>query len=275
MNKLLGANFMRLKQSKVFWVCMLLSAGFALMMDFSLHTMLREGSEPTLDGNLFSFVPFIGIIGAAFISLFVGAEYSDGTIRNKIVIGHSRTGIYLANLITAAAAMLTMCLLYILVYTAIGTVIVGWFVMPLDALLLMLLLCAVLTVCLSAVMTAVVMLNQNKAVVAVLSIILALGLLFAGSYTYNRLSQPEYYGGYTMNEEGRIVEEEPYKNPRYLSGTTREVYQFFNDFLSGGQQLQLASAEVGHPWKLTGYSALITIVTTAAGVMVFRRKDLK
>ena len=71
--------------------------------------------------------------------------------------------------------MLTMCLLYILVYTAIGTVIVGWFVMPLDALLLMLLLCAVLTVCLSAVMTAVVMLNQNKAVVAVLSIILALG----------------------------------------------------------------------------------------------------
>ena len=55
MNKLLGANFMRLKQSKVFWVCMLLSAGFALMMDFSPHTMLREGSEPTLDGNLFSF----------------------------------------------------------------------------------------------------------------------------------------------------------------------------------------------------------------------------
>ena len=33
-----------------------------------------------------------------------------------------------------------------------------------------------------------------------------------------------------MNEEGRIVEEEPYKNPRYLSGTTREVYQLFNDF---------------------------------------------
>ena len=41
MNKLLGANFMRLKKSKVFWVCMLLSAGFALMMDFSLNTMMR------------------------------------------------------------------------------------------------------------------------------------------------------------------------------------------------------------------------------------------
>lgn len=275
MNKLLAANFVRLKKSKVFWVCMLLSAVFALLMDFSLYRMLREGGEPTLEGSLFAFVPFIGIVGAAFVSLFIGTEYSDGTIRNKIIIGHSRGAVYLANLITCGVGGLLMCLVYMVIYTSLGAAIIGWFTIPMEGLLLLLLCCVALTVCLISIMTVVVMLNQNKAVTAVLSIILALALLFAGSYTMNCLNQPEYYAGYEQAADGTIQREELHKNPRYLSGTTREIYEFVSDFTPGGQQIRFGGMQIEHPWRMTGYSALITIVVTGAGVTAFRRKDLK
>ena len=59
------------------------------------------------------FVLMSGVVLSAFCSLFVGAEYSDGTIRNKIAVGHSRAAVYLANLVTCSAAGVLICLGYI------------------------------------------------------------------------------------------------------------------------------------------------------------------
>ena len=38
-----------------------------------------------LDGCLFECLPMMGLLSAFFRSLFIGSEYSDGTIRNKII----------------------------------------------------------------------------------------------------------------------------------------------------------------------------------------------
>lgn len=78
-----------------------------------------------------------------------------------------------------------------------------------------------------------------------------------------------------MDESGQLQLGEPEKNPRYLSGTKRQVFLFADDFLPGGQQLQIGSGGAGEPWKLMGYSVIITAGVTAAGVLLFRRKDLK
>ncbi|MGY3662454.1 MAG: hypothetical protein ACXAHE_00930 [Roseburia sp. 1XD42-69] len=49
--------------------------------------------------------------------MFLGTDYSDGTIRNKLTVGHTRTNIYLANLIvTFAAGLLIMCVWFIGTY---------------------------------------------------------------------------------------------------------------------------------------------------------------
>ena len=32
----------------------------------------------------------MGLVAAILTSMFIGSEYSDGTIRNKLVVGHSR-----------------------------------------------------------------------------------------------------------------------------------------------------------------------------------------
>lgn len=58
--------------------------------------MKQSGYPTALDDRFFAYSFFIGILSAIFCSLFTGTEYSDGTIRNKIVVGHSRISIYLS-----------------------------------------------------------------------------------------------------------------------------------------------------------------------------------
>ena len=50
-----------------------------------------------IDNGFFGCALFIGIVMAVFCSLFIGTEYSEGTIRNKIIIGQKRGTVYLSN----------------------------------------------------------------------------------------------------------------------------------------------------------------------------------
>ncbi len=275
MNKLIAANFMRLKKSKVFWACIGFMSGFAVMMQIFNYRDMLEGTELTLESDLFVFATFIGIAAAVFASLFIGTEYSDGTIRNKVIIGHNRRDIYLSNFITAAAVSMTMCIAYMAVYSLIGVGLIGKFTSDLKMILVQLLCVLVLSAACAAIFTLLAMLNHNKAASSVICVLLAFGILFAGSYIHNRLEEPETYEGYYMDESGQLQLGEPEKNPRYLSGTKRQVFLFADDFLPGGQQLQIGSGGAAEPWKLMGYSVIITAGVTAAGVLLFRRKDLK
>ena len=51
MNKLLAANFMRLKKSKVFYAGLIFMTGFALLMQLSNYNMMKDGTEISLDAN--------------------------------------------------------------------------------------------------------------------------------------------------------------------------------------------------------------------------------
>lgn len=277
MSKLLNANFMRLKKSKIFWSAAIFMTGLALLMIYSNYKAMSEGYEVTLEGTLFAFTTFMGMVIACFVSLFTGTEYSDGTIRNKIIIGHSRVEVYMANLITSMIGSVILALIYIFVYVGGSLPITGWFVgemkITLGSLGCALLLCAVF----SAIFTFIAMLNQNKAVVAVISLIVSLVILFAGSYLKNILAEPEYYEGVVyMTEEGVMERDKKIKNSRYIEpGLQRDIYEFLDEFLPGGQQLQLSQSEVAEPFNYMGYSSIITLAVTGCGVIAFRRKDLK
>ena len=169
-----------------------------------------------------------------------------------------------------------MYAVYLAVYIGLGIPEAGWFDGEPKRLVLLLVCTLVLSAAFASIFTLVVMLNQNKAAVAVISVLLAFGILFAGTFILSRLSEPEYYDGYIYITDDGTREQAPReKNPRYLEGAKREVYEFFYDFLPGGQQMQLAEGSAENPGRLMGYSAVIIVVTTAAGIFLFRRKDLK
>ncbi len=97
MLKLLRADFFCLRRSRPFWVCA--AAAFVLSSVY----MLRANGDGmrTLEQHLLQVFPFLPILHAAFVSLFLGLEYQDGTLRNKLIVGHSREQVYLSRLLVS------------------------------------------------------------------------------------------------------------------------------------------------------------------------------
>ena len=100
MSKLLSVNFARLKQNKAFWISMVITFLFGGYAPFANYMQMQDMNfEYTLEMGFFNYSVLAFILLSIFVSLFLGTEYSDGTIRNKIVVGHTRIHIYLSSFI--------------------------------------------------------------------------------------------------------------------------------------------------------------------------------
>lgn len=279
MTKLLSANLLRLRKSMLFWGCLilmlLLGAGFTLQRYWEQAAYAQFGQLSYLDEVLFRHGLLIGIVMAVFVPLFFGTEYSDGALRNKMVVGHSRLSIYFANLITAVAASFTFCAAYILAVLALGVPLLNGIRLAEAQCALFMLGTLALAAAFSALYTFVAMLCARKAASAVACILGVFLLLFAGIYINSRLNAPEFLREYSIAADGQVVEEEPKPNPQYPRGMEREVYQFLYDFLPGCQSIQYGDMSVENPALLAAYSLGILVVSAGAGAALFQRKDLK
>lgn len=85
MNDLLKATFYRLKKDTTMWLFLFISIGIAGITIFRNQQNMNMGFDVKLDELVSSFTVLIGLFIAIFVSIFVGKEYSDGIIRNKIV----------------------------------------------------------------------------------------------------------------------------------------------------------------------------------------------
>lgn len=281
MRNLLSANFLRLRKSMLFWGCLilmlLLGAGFSLycFLDRRTYETFGVGYVSNLDPVLFRYALLVGILMAVFVPLFFGMEYSDGAIRNKLVVGHSRLSIYFANLITAVAAALVFCAAYFLAALAAGLALALPLQLGAAQIALLVLSSLALVAAFSALYTFVAMLCARKAGSAVACIMGVFLLLFAATYIDGRLKAPEFIPNYELSMNGQVSQSEPEPNPHYLRGAEREVYQFLNNFLPCCQASQYTSMDVADPALLAAYSLGILVVSAGAGAALFQRKDLK
>lgn len=284
MNKLLYANFFRVKRDKVFWIGVALMAAMGIFLPLSnfwaIQRILRETGEQViipLEGVFFAFNLFVPFAAAIFCSLFVGTEYSDGAIRNKLVIGHTRSGIYLANLITCTAASFVFAAVFMAVCGIAGGLTLDGFQSNAKTIFLYLLASVCVILVFNALFTCLAMLNQNKAVVAIVTILSILLFLVIALYVEGRLSEPEFWDAeFYMDDAGQIINEPAMPNPNYISSPAmRATLEFIYDFLPGGQAYQLSNMAALHPVTMSLYSLLIAVVSTLIGVFFFRRKDIK
>lgn len=283
MSRLLSAGIARLRKSKVFYASLIVMAVYALMVVFSSYRSCLEYGlfdAISMDDWLYADVELFPIVCAVFIGLFIGTEYSDGTIRNKLVAGHSRWAIYISNLIVCALAAVLMRLVYMAVLLAVGLPLIGKGSCSITLLMVCFMCSILITVTFAAIFLMISMLVQSKAVGAVSVILLSVAFLFAAMLIYSNLNEPEYYEGYTytyMDEEGQeqVEEVERERNPRYLTGTRRAVYEFLHDFLPYNQGIQIADYQTEHMAYFPLYSLTIILVSSVCGILLFRRKDLK
>ena len=160
-------------------------------------------------------------------------------------------------------------------YLAVGIPLLGFYQTGIGVILLNLLTAAVLMLALVSIYTAFTMLNQNKAIVVAVCILLSFAILMAGAYVNAALAAPEFLDGVSIDQATGVLQQEVIPNPRYLRGTLREVFTFLYDFLPGGQAIALSSMEVASPYRLMAYSLAIALAANAIGICCFRRKDLK
>lgn len=276
MNNLLSAHFARLWRSKTFWLCAAFMVGYAVLCQIQNYfDFAAYGVASSLENALYGYIVFYGIIQSIFTSLFIGTEYSDGTLRNKLVVGHSRLAVYVSLWILSASAGLILCLLSLFFGILVGLPLLNGFQSSAQDILCLLLGHLGLIIAYSSIFTLIALLCQNKAASAVISLLLAFILLFVGVYISAKLSEPPVYSNVYMTETGVTEEEVP--NPNYLEGTTREVYEFLYDCIPGGQTLQLtSSSQLPSPfWPLPLYSLFIGGICTGLGIWIFYRKDIR
>lgn len=284
MSRLFASTFFRMMKKIVFWILLICMFAYGVYSASNAASEARAGFA--LDGCFFEFTPFMGLAAAIFISLFIGAEYSDGTIRNKLVVGHSRMQIYLANLIVCAFACVLISLAYIAGIIVVNNSKGGELLTETNVIAMCLISSLFVSVAFASIMTMLAMLNTNKAGNVVVSMILALVLLVSSSYIYQRLGEPEIYDNYvSVNEAGIPTQVEQSPNPLYIDGTPRTVLEVVNDLLPSGQAMQLADAfdsegiahknieNVSYRWL--GYSILVIVVTSSLGIALFRKKEIR
>lgn len=279
MCNLLLSYMKRLVKNRAFQLAAAVVAVIGLFEIFMMYRdSIIEMDTPYLDGGLFSFAALGVFALAAVVPLFVGSEYSDGTIRNKVVVGHHRAAVYLSILLTSIIAETLLILVWSAAYLIPGVILMEH-ANPLWVYLCLYLAMFLELAVFSAIFTLLTMTLGNKAGSAVVCILCALLLVMQGIVVKSMLEEPEFYGPeIIVSDSGEVSysgEMEP--NPNYIpeGSPKRAFYNFLMDFTPGGQALQISAQAIDNLSKMCFYDIGWLVVMTGVGVLIFRRKDLK
>ncbi|MDE7003269.1 MAG: ABC transporter permease subunit [Oscillospiraceae bacterium] len=133
-------------------------------------------------------------------------------------------------------------------------------------------LAAVAALC--ALLTLVAANCERTSVSAAACVLGVFLLLIASIYIRSRLLAPEYLNG-SWNAAGEYVPGLPTPNPQYLGGPQRTVFEVLNVFLPTCQIVQYASQQGQDAGWMALWALAVAALSTAAGIALFRRKDLK
>ncbi|MCM1057216.1 MAG: ABC transporter permease [Firmicutes bacterium] len=285
MNKLLSAGFSRLWKNKFFRLGMLLVPGFIAFILCEYHwemTILRKTFPDyvyMMDFFLYNACMYSGLFASVFGALFLGAEYSDGTVRNKLAVGHSRTAVYLSSLTVCLAASLLVYAAAVLITLALGIPLFGLPETPPLVILQRYCLALFPIVALCALFTLPAMLIANRPVSVVICTAGVIALLFISMSVEDRLKAPETISikhHLTTADGETVVTEELQPNPLYLTGTGRKALELFRDLLPTGMGLRLIKRlPPENPLQSCLGAVFVTAASTGGGILAFRKRNLK
>ena len=187
MRKLLRAIFSRLLRDRAFRLIavlmMLLGASMAVINAVRIS---REGTVWIMDFSLFTYVTIVPVLTSLLTALFIGSDYSGGTLRNKLIAGHRRGNIYLADLIACCCAGTVFCIVFAFAQGVIGLLLGGKIQSAPTKLLLYGALSIALTFAFTALFTLIAMLCGSRAHSVAGCLLLAFVLIFLGTNARRR-----------------------------------------------------------------------------------------
>lgn len=232
---------MRLRQSLSFWVCIVLQVSFAAILFFMTYAVYPE--ETRVFGKSFIVGPYIMFFLSVFITSFICTDYSCQTICNKLFGGHSREAIYFSNFITVWIGSVIITAAYWITLLAFS-VFVGFEAdMPLNEFWFLILTKIAAVTALVSLYVLLSELITSKSIAVTAALILS--FICSG-------------------------------NPASVTNI-RFISIFFNDIMPSGQIDQMILMETIEDIQriFPVYSLAVTVVSSAIGVLIFRKKDLK
>ena len=257
MIRILRADFIRLLKSFAFRLSLV--GMLALASAFMATQATAMDYTVPLSRVIFLPMSMYGVAMAAFVSVFVGTDFSDGFIRNKLLVAKDRSSLVMSQIIVSCAA----CLIVYIVVTAFSAGVGRFFfennvdVATLFRFFLLGLGMSLATGCLFSVIT---LLCGNKARAIIVCMGLAFGMLFLCMHTNEILVQTKYKNGIL--------------NPHYVSGFRRTLNGVVHDLNPCGQAAQLSSWEVWHPVRIVLFDPLLIASLSALGCRLFQKKDV-
>ncbi len=263
-----------------------------------------EKVELYMDYYLSSSFYVYGVFAAILITALFSKEYRNGTIRNKVISGHSRASIYLSNLIVSITAEIIMHICYIIasfipvlyVYLLFkdSNLKIVVFEYPLKEHLLIQLLGLGIIFLYSSLFIFITMIvdSQSRAITASMLIIVMSVLL-------SILAQDKVYGAdYKMdidditNEYYYEVDDKRYTNysevmdamrGKGLNNVEKFIYCTLDDCLTNCQLTSSTTIFMMGPGESLpsrmgvyyAYDFGLAAFFTIAGITLFSRKDLK
>lgn len=277
MRKLLTANCRYFAKNKLFRLeiafCILFS-GWIMFANYS--PKIQASADPLhLETPFFIMYQILSIVFASAISLIVGTEYSDGTLRNKLMIGHTRSEIYFSMLFTTIGASVSVIAVHGIVSYGVGYFLFETFQLPATQIIIGI-VCALLANLVFTTLFVAVALNcSNKSISAVVSILSSIVIIVVANIVEGKLNEPEMtYSNIIITASG-IEYGDIVQNPNYVTGITRKVYEFLYDFLPTGQLMQIQSLNITHWQYWAVLSIVLFSVITLIGYILFRKKDIK
>ena len=280
MIKLLRAGFRRSFKSIIFWLG--LSASFVTGVMAAFNTRSSKGLDDVY------IMPFFVII-AIVVSLLIGTEHSDGALRNKVVVGHSKSAVYFSNLIVLTAFSLIALLIYLGVFSLLMVGHTGIF--PTYALIISAIGFILVTLAYTIILVSVSMMISQRAANVVVCFLIVIATVFAIYGIEDTLGQSQFIEIVMSINNGNFetIREE---NPRYIGGIQREILQNAEWFIPYGAiieytkiikpyfgeyniVLNLTAEKASHLKILPLYSILSVFSAGVLGWYFFRKKELK
>lgn len=277
MNKLLRADFSRLFKDMVFKLS--IAAAFLTGLGSAL---MRVKNNIDYDGAFTmhldkSFLPLailLVLVCSAFTSLFLGTEYSEATVRNKVIAGHGRCVICLSGLICSLAATFVIAAAFLLPYYAVGLPTVGFSEDGSKDVVSFTVVFIGMLLAFTSLFAMLVHIVRNKAYSAVCCILLAILMTVAGIWISGRLAEPEYYSAYASTADGGVVETKAEKNPNYVDGAGREALRILLDVSSGGQLAQLDGFDSEKTVTLIACDLAAIVLCGFGAALILKKRDL-
>lgn len=175
MANLLAAELHRIRRDPVSWLLAAAAVISGLLFGLSGRT------DDTYVFPLF-------IVQAVFISLSLGREYNDGTLRNKIIAGKTKTAIFLSKLLVSLGASLVFTVLFLLPFVPLAHRALSG--IPGDALFWMTLDFFLLNLVWAALFTLISSLISAKGVAGILNLVLIFALIVSAYELDHVVGQP-------------------------------------------------------------------------------------